>query len=60
MSMDAGDEAFKKKLPFHMVFPFSDNIDMEEEDERDSELLKHLYPEAARRLWPEVEEVCLW
>ena len=46
------------KLPFHMIFPFSDNIGMEAEDERDADLLKHLYPETARRIWPEVEETC--
>ena len=51
--MDSG-----KKLPFYMMFPFSDHIRMEEEAETDAALLKSLYPAKARRIWPLVEDVC--
>jgi len=47
-----------RKIPFYMTFPYADNLGMEEEDEQDADLLKHLYPIEARRLWPEVEDIC--
>ena len=58
MSRNTGNEDPGRRLPFYMTFPYSDNRNMEEEDERDAELLKHLYPPEARRFWPEVEDVC--
>ena len=52
------EEKNGQKLPFYMTFPFSDNINEEEADENDARLLKSLYPELARVIWPEIEDIC--
>ena len=47
-----------RKLPFYMTFPFSENLSAEGENEQDMQRMAELYPPAARRLWPLVEDTC--
>ena len=47
-----------RKLPCYMTFPFSENLSAESENERDMQRMAELYPPAARRLWPQVEDTC--
>ena len=53
-----GIDSIGQKQPFYMMFPFSDNLASEEEEEQDMQALVSMYPKTARRIWPEVEDVC--
>ena len=54
----AAGERDGRKLPFYMTFPFSENLSAESENEQDMSRMAELYPPAARRLWPLVEDTC--
>ncbi len=47
-----------QKLPFYIAYPFSENLREQEAEDRDFEALVDLYPASAKKLWPQVEELC--
>lgn len=47
-----------QKLPYYMVYPMPFNYDDERIEERDLEYMKSLYPDAAKRVLPYIEEMC--
>lgn len=51
-------ENMQKKLPYYMVYPMPFSFDDERMDEKDTEYMKSLYPDVAKRLLPYVEEEC--
>lgn len=48
----------QKKLPYYMVYPMPFVYDDGRLEERDIEYMKSLYPDAAKKLLPYVEEEC--
>ena len=46
------------KLPYYMVYPMPFIYDDERRDRRDYEYMRSLYPDAAKRVLPYVEEEC--
>lgn len=48
----------EQKLPYYMVYPVPVLFDEERQSRRDLEYMKALYPDAAKRLTPYVEEEC--
>lgn len=46
------------KLPYYMVYPMPFIYDDERRDRRDYEYMMSLYPDAAKRVLPYVEEEC--
>lgn len=46
------------KLPYYMVYPMPFIYDDERLDRRDYEYMRSLYPDAAKRVLPYVEEEC--
>lgn len=51
-------ETMQKKLPYYMVYPMPFVYDDGRLEERDIEYMKSLYPDAAKKLLPYVEEEC--
>lgn len=47
-----------QKLPYYMVYPMPFVYDDERIEERDMEYMKSLYPDAAKRILPYIEEEC--
>ena len=47
-----------EKLPFYMAYPMPFLFDEEQIERRDYEYMKSLYPDAAKRILPYVEEEC--
>lgn len=47
-----------QKLPYYMVYPMPFVYDDEHIEERDMEYMKSLYPDAAKRILPYIEEEC--
>lgn len=47
-----------KKLPYYMAYPMPFLFDEERIERRDYEYMKSLYPDAAKRILPYVEEEC--
>ena len=47
-----------EKLPFYMAYPMPFLFDEEQIERRDYEYMKSLYPDAAKRIQPYVEEEC--
>lgn len=47
-----------EKLPYYMVYPVPFAFDEERNDRRDYEYMKSMYPDAARKILPFVEEEC--
>lgn len=48
----------REKLPYYMVYPMPLAYDDEKIERRDFEYMKSLYPDAAKRVLPYVEEEC--
>lgn len=48
----------EQKLPYYMAYPAPLLYDDERKDQKDFEYMKSLYPDAAKRLLPYVEEEC--
>lgn len=48
----------QRKLPYYMVYPMPFSFDDERMDEKDTEYMKSLYPDVAKRILPYVEEEC--
>lgn len=46
------------KLPYYMAYPMPLQFDDERMERRDLEYMKSMYPDAAKRLLPYVEEEC--
>lgn len=51
-------EDMQGKLPYYMVYPMPFVYDDGRMDERDTEYMKSLYPDVAKRILPYVEEEC--
>lgn len=45
-------------IPYYMAFPMDDGWETEEENERDFEYMKQMYPERMRRIMEVIEEEC--
>lgn len=45
-------------IPYFMAFPMNDGWETEEENQRDFELMKRMYPEKMRRIMNTIDEEC--
>ena len=57
--MSSGSEYFMDaKMPYYMAYPMPFSYDDERTERMDFEYLKSMYPDAAKRIMPYVEEEC--